>query len=132
MADGYEVIVKINLPPEKQYHSGHSVIVQGHTVEEVEKHLDVLAGHEGNGKVILARFGEYALQEGVKAVLSKDGGAEGEAAAGSAKAPSGPASTEKPASAGLLKLVAKKTGKSVDELGELTDEQARSLLKEAS
>lgn len=134
---GYEAILKINLPPEADYHSGHSLILQGDTVEGVEKHLDTLIGGEGTGKVVLARFAEYALKGGVVEVLlpTKTAGpaenAPATATSTSAKKPAGSASTsEGEASPALKAAAAKKVGKTVDELGSITTSEAKRLMKE--
>lgn len=144
MADGkgFAVVVKINLPPRQNYQSGHSIIVQGDTMDEVAKHLDDLGGTEGNGRVILATFAEEALAAGAQAVLAggtASGGTPAPAGAGGSTTSTGGAtgtsrgsSGNKPASESLLKLVSKKTGVPVEELGELTHKEATRRLKEAS
>lgn len=119
---GFAVIAKINLPPEQDYHSGHSLIVQGDTASDVEKAFDELIGGEGTGKVVLARFAEFALKGGVEETLKPSA-----PAASAEAAPAG--ETGEVASKALLKLVAKKTGKSVEELGALTKAQAQALTK---
>lgn len=137
MADGkgYNVIVKINLPPEKQYHSGHSLIVQGDSAGEVETSLAnilvaggaVAPGALDQARFILLRFVEYALGDAVKASLRE--------AIETSDGKSGPTAPVQPepasdlASPTVLKAVAKKTGKSLEELGELTKAQATEMLK---
>lgn len=145
---GYQVIVKISLPPEANYHSGHSLIVQGDTAVEVEHQLgriiepvvaeSTAALYENvkdQARFILMRFIEFAQQGAVKATLTPPSG-ETPATPAAAPDPSGGAddlavAAVPPdlASAAVLKAVAKKTGKSVEELGELTKAQAQALLK---
>lgn len=109
MADGYEVIVKINLPPAVQYHSGHSVIVQGHTGEEVAKSLDSLTGHEGNGALILAAFTEYGLKTAVEQALAAGTPPK---AAGALKREGTPAAAKKESTADkVARLKAEKAAK---------------------
>jgi len=135
MADGkgYPVVVKLNLPPEKQYHSGHSIIVQGDTPAEVAKLLDGVSGTEGHGVVILAQFAEFALQGGAAAVLKAAPlGQPGEViplnpdtGAPVVKDPDGPASDA------LLAVAAKKSGKELSELAGFTTAQAKELIAAA-
>lgn len=63
MTDGkYRVIVKLNLPPEDSYHSGHSLIVQGNTVQEVADLLtDVKNGGDTPGNQVLQRFSDFGF-----------------------------------------------------------------------
>jgi len=151
MADGkgFQVIVKINLPPEEQYHSGHSLIVQGDNPLEVEGLLGrLIAGAESvdkntadQARFILARFIEFAQQGAVQSSLAasqvSSAGAEQHAspqdgAASGAVAPtgaSGPSPAEDLASPALLKVVAKKTNTPLEELEGYTTEAAKALLK---
>lgn len=66
MADsrGYKVIVKINLPPQANYHSGHSLIIQGDSVDEVRGMLKELAGRNGSGERLLNAFVSFAEDAG--------------------------------------------------------------------
>ena len=59
---GYAVIVKLNLPPEKQFHAGHSLILQGDTVPGVANLIEDLAGGSVQAFDIIGRFIEYAQQ----------------------------------------------------------------------
>ena len=127
---GWRVIVKINLPPEKQYHAGHSVIFQGDDAKEVEALLRPLVG-EDQAKFILLRFAEYALGGAVEQALKSEAAEGGKAAPQEtvgAEASQSTAASDL-ASQKVLEAVAKKTGKSVEELGELTKTQAAELLK---
>ena len=137
---GYRLVLKINLPPEQQYHSGHSLLVQGDTVGEVQQTLATLiAGPDAADKdlynvqdqarFILLRFIEYAQQGAVKAVL-KDAPDPGPGT----EMPTPPAAPTKSAtgkaSAALLKVAAKKLGKTVQELGSLTTAEAKKIIQE--
>jgi hypothetical protein len=130
VADKFPVIVKIALPPRKQYQSGASLIVQGESVGDVEKTLDELCGTEGNGKVILAAFAQEALEGGVETVLSKP---TTTAAPAQAPAAENDGDEDPPASDNLLKVLAKKTGADLDALKAegLTTSAAKTRLKEA-
>lgn len=184
MADGYRVIVKINLPPAAQYASGHSIIVQGDTGAAVAKTLDGLTGVEGHGELILAAFVEHAISKAVevkmqapapeltaeqkkveaqtKAMMRKANQASASGAdaahaevvekvesdavkkakalrAAKAENTARPVTAAAPAAEtgalatpAYLKVVAKKTGKSLEELQGLTKEQAKGLVEEAS
>jgi len=118
---GFRVIAKINLPPQKQYQSGDSIIVQSDELEEVALILGAIAGGGvDQGMVILGRFGHFALASGVEVALKK--GTPHNAAAELHLVAA-------PASAALRKTLAKKLGKTDEELGELTTEEAKSLLR---
>lgn len=149
MADGkgFQVIVKINLPPEQQYHSGHSLIVQADTPGEVQ---DLIADAiELNGAqvdniqdqahFILTRFIEFAQQGAVQASLAVPQPSGVEQRADGVR-PAGPGDTDSPpvvtgstpddlASPALLKVVAKKTNTPLEELEGYTTEAAKALLK---
>jgi hypothetical protein len=132
-APGYPVIVKINLPPEKQYHSGHSMIVQGTSPEAVAGELQALVpdAQEGVGWSILRRFAEYALLGVVKAELGATEAAPvGDDTSRSSATESSAPDSDPPASANLLKAAAKKSGKTVEELGSITTSEAKRLIKE--
>lgn len=145
MADGkgYPVVVKLNLPPEKQYHSGHSIIVQGDTPAEVAALLDGVSGTPGHGVVILAQFAEFAIKGGAAAVLKNAGagGTQGEALSeagstgGSNPSSSAPAPVttdpDSPASDALIAVAAKKSGKAVDELKGISTKEAKALIAAA-
>lgn len=47
---GYRIIVKLNLPPQANYHSGHSLIIQGDSVDEIRDMLNELAGRNSSGE----------------------------------------------------------------------------------
>lgn len=143
-----KVIVKINLPPEANYHSGHSIIVQGESAGEVAVLLQGLVpeAKDGIGGTILRRFVEYALLGAVKAELgateepsglvglvapSVAGAQTPRPAQPAAARPPAPVAGEQKASEAILTVLAKKTGKSVEELGSLTDLEAKGLLKGA-
>ena len=114
MSKGYPVIVKISLPPNKQYQSGSSLLIQGDSLGEVETTLDELCGTEGNGKVVLAAFAEEALIGGATAVISKP--SDSTTAAAPAAAPESGDDEDPPASENQLKVLAKKTGQDIEEL----------------
>lgn len=117
MGKGYPVIVKISLPPNKQYQSGSSLLIQGDSLGEVEKSLDELCGTEGNGKVVLAAFAEEALMGGATAAISKPSASTPAAApAAPAAAPESGDDEDPPASENQLKVLAKKTGQDIEEL----------------
>lgn len=150
---GWPVVVKLNLPPVAQFASGNSVIIQGDNGDEVAAGVDSLTGVEGHGRLILAAIVEKALAQAVEVTLgapepAKPTAEQKKAAAVSkamkAKADKAAAETHdakaenlaRPVSSGeemaapaLLKVVASKTGKTVEELGALTKAQAKSLLK---
>lgn len=130
MADGkgWPVVMKINLPPEEQYHSGHSLLIQGDSVDEVKERLAPLAGGEAQAEFVLLRFAEFALKGSVEQKL-----ADGNDDAAPEAAPAKQTTTEEdePASAALIKVVAKKTGKDADELKGISKAQAQALIKEA-
>lgn len=147
-AKGYRCIVKINLPPEENYHSGHSLIVQGDTAVEVEHQLariiepvgTALEAPSDNARdqahFVLLRFIEFAQQGAVKATLDTPSGAavatsDKPVGAGTAASGSGPAAGSAPdlASKAVLKAVAKRTGKSLEELGGLTKAQATEMFR---
>ena len=141
---GYKLVLKINLPPEVQYHSGHSLLVQGDSGGEVQHALaELIAGPEASGKdllnvqdqarFILLRFVEYAQQRAVEAGLKQEVPTQGTSTATGTEMPQPPAApgqADGKASAALLKVVAKKTGKSVEELGELTTARAKEIIQE--
>jgi hypothetical protein len=154
---GYRVIVKLNLPPVAQYASGNSVILQGDTVAEVKQLIAQVAGVEDAevGQTVLNHFGEAALKQAVVDTIKRDkaqaaavrkskravettkdptaseeantGEAQEQAPATSSEAPP---SSDPPASEALMKVLAKKSGKSPEELGELTTSAAKALLAE--
>lgn len=135
MADGYRVIVKINLPPVAQYHSGHSVIVQGDDVNEVALTLSALLGEDtpGTGLTILRHFGDQALQKAAESSLkapAKPRSAAQQAAIDrkTAKPAAKPAAGEELAEPAVLKVIAKRTGKTLGELEGTTKSQAQALL----
>lgn len=153
MAEGYPFIVKLNLPPEAQYASGHSLIVQGETPEAVAEQLTSINELPDTvGKSVILRFLEHGLL-GVardalakeKAVQSATIAAEKKAAKAAGSEEKAPATAKKPsdsapksakgeseASPALKKAVAKKTGKALEELEGLTTKQAQALMKEVS
>lgn len=123
---GYQVIAKVNLPPEAQYASGHSLIVQGDTPEEVAILLGAaVGGSQDQGALILQRFGEYALGKAAEAALRPTPAASTPTAAPAPAAGGAP----EPASDAFLKVVAAKTGKTFDELKGLSKAEAQELLK---
>ena len=61
----FRCIMKLNLPPEKQYHSGHSLIVQGDTLREIEESLAEKVG-EGRAVLIIEQFFENVTLGAVK------------------------------------------------------------------
>lgn len=63
-----EVSLRLNLPPAAQYHSGHSLIVQGETIQEVKEVLAEEVG-EDRATFIIATFFENVLLGGVKDVF---------------------------------------------------------------
>jgi hypothetical protein len=80
--EGWKVIVKINLPPETSYHSGHSLMVQGDDPLEVQNQLAELIGNghvtdneRDQARFILLRFVEYAQQGALKQALDPGTGA---------------------------------------------------------
>jgi len=143
MADGkgFGLVLKINLPPEEQYHSGHSLLVQGDTSAEIEERLGRIieppSGTEtlsdnarDQARFILLRFIEFAQQGAVQASLAAPQASE---AGGSGDEPTRTAVTASPASddmasLALLKVVAKKTGTPLEELEGTTTEAAKALL----
>ena len=82
---GFRTILKLNLPPEKQFHSGHSLIVQGDTVQEVKLLLAEQVGEERAG-FILQQFFENLLLGALQDALGVDPPATG-TASGSTPAP---------------------------------------------
>jgi hypothetical protein len=137
---GFGVILKLNLPPEKQYHQGHSLILQADTVDEVKVHLEALGASGEQADFIALRFVEQACLDGFKQAMGATEAPVPPAAASTDAAPStdAPAPAPSPAkdaasddlaSPAVLKVVAKKTGKSVEELGALTKADAQALLK---
>jgi len=121
---GYPVIVKINLPPEQQYHSGHSLIVQGNTVAEVSERLQALVpgAQPGVGDTIIRRFTEFALLGAVKTELKAEQSGPVEPAT---ETPEG----EELASKALKNLVVKRTGKDLAQLEGITKTAAEALLE---
>jgi len=129
--DGWKVIVKINLPPEKQYHSGHSLMVQGDTVEDVRDTLAPLAGGVEQAEFILTRFVEYAQARAASAALqTSEEGQRDVPPPSAAESSAQPSSDIKPASANLVKAVAKKLGVAEQELAGKSDVELKKLLKE--
>jgi hypothetical protein len=132
---GFGAILKLAVPPAAEYHSGASLILQGDTIAELQAKVDEYVGEEVGATLIrdviqfnLTKPVERALQPepepAKKASGSRRKASEPEEAAE-------PVTGESPASEVLLKTVAKKTGKDIDELKGLTTEQAKTLLKEA-
>lgn len=150
MAEGYEVIVKLNLPPDKQYHSGHSVIFQGHNTDEVVKNITAAVDDESEsvGTTILKHIVEYALAGAAGAAITKKSAAkkpaakkssagagnpggesvDSDAIAGSIPAES-PVPVEDTASDALLKVVASKTGTPLADLQGISTTEAKARLK---
>lgn len=135
---GYRVIVKLNLPPEREFQQGHSLIVQGDSDEEVRQSLaSLIAGPRtpvddnilDQAQFILLRFAEYAqggaAQQGLTSGATPTGDG-GEVGSGPSSSPTGALD---PASPAVLAAVAKKAGKSIEELGALTQAEAKDLLK---
>jgi hypothetical protein len=133
--DGWKVVMKINLPPEKQYHSGHSLLLQGDTAEEIVASLVGFGASEEQAEFIGLRFIEYAAVGAAKQALGQP--AQTLEAAPEVKRTDSPpaqpgseaAVSDDLASPAVLKAVAKKTGKSVEELGAMTKAQAKAALK---
>lgn len=65
---GFKAILKLNLPPAVQYHSGHSLILQGDTIGELKELLAEEVG-EDQAAFIVASFFENVLLGGVKDAL---------------------------------------------------------------
>ena len=68
-----EVSLRLNLPPEAQYMSGHSLIVKGETLQEVKEVLAEEVG-EDRASFIVGVFFENILLGGVKDALDGDPG----------------------------------------------------------
>lgn len=132
MADdkkGFNLILKVNLPPEKEYHSGHSLMVQADTPAQLRTLLAAVVGGEDQAQFVLARFGEFLLQGGVvQALEPKEEPKKGTEMPTPPAAPKGGGDQASPA---LLKVAAKKSGKTVEELGPLTTAEAKQIIKEA-
>jgi hypothetical protein len=122
----YAVIVKINLPPEADYHSGHSLILQGNNAADVAGQIEGIINLPDSsvGKTILKRFVERGLFDAVKESMAaeKAGGVVSEPA---------PTVEAELASPALIKAAARKTGKTPEELGALTKDEATALVKGA-
>ena len=140
MSEGYKVILKVNLPPREQYHSGASLILQGDTTADVAALVDSVTGAEGNGELILRRLVESELGEAANAKLKA---ALGTASTGRPPAPAGAdgdstssdgaTSTSSPSSGDapsqtLLKAAAKKSGKDVSELEGLSKQDVLDII----
>lgn len=103
--DGWKVIVKINLPPEESYHSGHSLMIQGDDPLEVQNQLAELIGDgyvdeniKDQARFILLRFVEYAQQGAVKDALGNGtAGAPAPTPSGAGDAGTPPATAPAPA-----------------------------------
>jgi hypothetical protein len=142
MADGkgFGAILKLAVPPSAEYHSGASLILQGDSLAEVQGLVDEYVGEEV-GATLIRDIVQFNLPGAVGRALQGESAAEADEkpkrASGTRRKASEPEEAaqpvtgDSPASEVLLKTVAKKTGKDIDELKGLTTEQAKTLLKEA-
>jgi len=66
---GFHAVLKLNLPPVQQYHSGHSLIVQADSLGEIKELLAEEVG-EDRASFIVSTFFENLLLNGVRDALT--------------------------------------------------------------
>ena len=134
--EGYPVIVKLAVPPDADYHSGASLILQGDSLADVSATIGDFVGEAEVGETIVRDIVEFNLKGAVARSLSGDAPAPEPAATvevpadapvvTTSKVGEGAPGDDEPASEALLKVVAKKTGQ---EVSDITKAEALALIK---
>jgi hypothetical protein len=140
---GFAIVLKLNLPPEQQYHSGHSIILQADTVAAIRKLVAGFVENPETADTILNRFGDFALAGAARDQLTapddpavvrakKQAEAIVKKAEKAAK-PASPVADDEPAGEKLatkaqIAVAAKKLGKKPAELEGMTEAAAKEVI----
>ena len=85
--EGYPVIVKLAVPPDADYHSGASLILQGDSLADVSATIGDFVGESEVGETIVRDIVEFNLKSAVARTLSGDAPAPAETVEVPADAP---------------------------------------------